>query len=148
MPKIRIQNKKKIKLIYLFIWRKSSNQMNILVYRNDEDEDEYTCPKCGEKIPIDTKKIDVIIESNNSIKETINGIKLQLDNIIKNSLLNEVNIQLKNICVLLNNINQDINQNSDKLRNLLKDFSNNNDSKNKCFIKGVLDTSSSLFLSQ
>ena len=64
---------------------------------------------------------------------------MQLDNIIKNSLLNEVNIQLKNICVLLNNINQDINQNSDKLRNLLKDFSNNNDSKNKCFIKGVLD---------
>ena len=118
---------------------KSDNQMNILVYRNDEDEDEYVCPICGEKIPIDTKKIDVIIESNNSIKETINGIKLQLDNIIKNSLLNEVNIQLKNICVLLNNINQDINQNSDKLRNLLKDFSNNNDSKNKCFIKGVLD---------
>ena len=61
---------------------KSNNQMNILVYRNDEDEDEYTCPKCGEKIPIDTKKIDAIIESNNSIKETINGIKLQLDNII------------------------------------------------------------------
>ena len=60
---------------------KANKQMKILVYKNENKE--YTCPKCGEKIELNTEKIEEIILSNNNIKDTINGIKFQLDNIIK-----------------------------------------------------------------
>ena len=89
--------------------------MSILVYRKEIDE--FICPKCSEKVKLDTKTIDEIIISNNNIKDAIDGIKINIDNIIKNSLVNIVNIQLKNINTLLNNINEDIKKTMKKLKN-------------------------------
>ena len=58
---------------------RSNNIMKVLVY--EKDVDDFICPHCGEKIKIKTEKIDEIISSNNNIKDTIDGIKFNIDNI-------------------------------------------------------------------
>ena len=85
---------------------KERNEMKVLVYKKENDD--FICPHCNKKIKIE--KIDDIILSNNNIKDTINGIKFQIDNIIKLSSNNNISIQLKNINVLLNTLNEDINK--------------------------------------
>ena len=57
-----------------------NNKMSILVYKNENDE--FVCPKCGEKLKLDTTKIDEIISSNNNIKNLIDGIKFNIENVI------------------------------------------------------------------
>ena len=116
---------------------KENKEMKVLVYKNENEG--FICPKCGEKIKLNTEKIDDIILSNNNIKDTIIGIKVQLDNIInnKNSSINLINIQLKNINIVLNTINENIKINIEKLNNLLND-NNNNYVRNKNIIKGLL----------
>ena len=54
--------------------------MSILVYKNEIDE--FVCPKCGERLKLDTTKIDEIILSNKNMKDVIDGIKFNIDNII------------------------------------------------------------------
>ena len=117
----------------------NNNRMSILVYKSDNDE--LTCPKCGEKLKLDTKKIDEIIAYNNNISDTINGIKVNIENIIKNSSVYLVNIQLKNIITLLNNINEDIKKNNEKIKKLLDDSRNyiNNNFQNNSIIQRKLD---------
>jgi len=122
-----------------------NNEMKVLAYKLEDEE--FKCPKCGEKIKLNKEKIDEIIQNNNKINDSINGIKLQLENIIKNSLDNLMNIQLKNINMIINIINEDISKNNKKLENLLVDndifkintININNDIKNKNIISGVLD---------
>ena len=120
---------------------RNNNVMKVLVYK--EDADDFTCPHCGEKIKLNTEKIDEIISSNNNIKDTIDGIKFSIDNVIKISTANIVNIQLKNITVVLNSINEDIKKINDKLKHLLNENKAssdiNNEFPNKNVIKGVLD---------
>ena len=98
------------------------NEMKVLVYKNESDD--IKCPHCNRKIKLE--KIDDIILSNSNIKDTINGIKFQIDNIIKLSSNNNISIQLKNINFLLNNINEDINKNNKKLKNLISNKLNEN----------------------
>ena len=116
---------------------RSNNIMKVLVY--EKDVDDFICPHCGEKIKIKTEKIDEIISSNNNIKDTIDGIKFSIDNVIKISSVNMVNLQLKNISALLNNINEDIKKNNEKLKNLINEHKNKNEFLNKNIIKGILD---------
>ena len=99
----------------------SNNEMRILVYKIEND---FTCPNCGKKIKINSEKIDDIISSNNSIRDTINGIKINMESIIKASTSNLMNVQLKNINILLNAIIEDIRKNNEKLKNLLKETNN------------------------
>ena len=47
---------------------KNTNQMRVLVYKNNE----LICPKCDEKIKLDNKKINELLLSNENIKDTIN----------------------------------------------------------------------------
>ena len=98
------------------------NEMKVLVYNNENDD--ITCPYCNKKIKLE--KIDDIILSNNNIKDIINGIKLNIDNIIKLSNNNNISIQLKNINMVLNIINEDINKSKEKLKNLLNENNDNN----------------------
>ncbi len=86
-----------------------NNEMKVLVYKLEYEE--VKCPKCGEKIMLNKEKIDEIIQNNNKINDTINGIKLQLENMIKISSDNSMNIQLKNINMIINIINEDISKN-------------------------------------
>jgi surface protein len=119
---------------------KENNKMKILVYENENDG--FPCPYCGIKIKIGTE-IDDIIKSNNNIKETINGIKFMLESIIKTSVNNSTNSQLKNINIILNTINEDIKKNNEKLEKLLNSDNNSNEMKNKNIIKGIIEISTS-----
>ena len=116
--------------------------MSILVYKNENDE--FVCPKCGERLKLDTTKIDEIISSNKNMKDAIDGIKFNIDNIIRISSVNLVNTQLKNINTVLNTIIEDIQKNNEKLGKLLDEHKNdnNNDYQNKNVIKGILDIKS------
>ena len=92
---------------------KERNIMKVLILRN-EDNNDYICPKCGEKIKLNIK--DDIILSINNIKDIINGIKLNIDNIIKITKNNSINIQLKNVNYLILNVrNVDIKNINDKI---------------------------------
>ena len=116
---------------------RSNNVMRVLAYIKEVDD--YICPHCGEKIKIKTEKIDEIISSNNKIQDTIDGIKFNIDNVIKISSVNMVNIQLKNINALLNTINENNKKNNEKLKNLINEHKNKNEFLNKNIIKGILD---------
>ena len=67
--------------------------MKISVYK-------YNCPECNEKV----EKLDKIISNNNKIEDSINDIKLKMDNIMITSSKNPLNIQLKNINNMLSNV--------------------------------------------
>ena len=101
---------------------RDNKKMSVLVYKNENDE--FICPKCGEKIKLNSEKIDEIIESNKNIQDVINGIKFNIENTIKISTINAINIQLKNINLLLNTITEDIKKNNEKLNSLLNDNKN------------------------
>ena len=94
---------------------KERNEMKILVYKNEDNE--YICPKCGEKIKLNIT--DDIILSINNIKDVIDGIKLNINNIIKISSNKSINIQLKNINLIINTLNEDIKKINEKLNNIL-----------------------------
>ena len=91
---------------------KNNRKMNIIV--DIKEIDEFICPKCGEKIKLNTEKIDNIILSINSLKETIDSAKLMLENVIEKSSVNSINIQLKGINIILNTLNEDIKKNKRK----------------------------------
>ena len=120
----------------------NNNIISILVYKNEIDE--FVCAKCGERLKLDTTKIDEIISSNNNIKDKIDGIKFNIENVIKISVVNLVNTQLKNINTVLNTIIEDIQKNNEKIQKLLDEHKNinNNDYQNKNLIKGKLEIKS------
>ena len=94
---------------------KERNIMKVLVYKNKDNE--YICPKCGEKIKLNIK--DDIILSINNINDVINSIKFNIDNIIRISSDNFINTQLKSINILINTLNNDIKNIKDKINNIL-----------------------------
>ena len=120
---------------------RNNNIMRVLV--DEKDNNRLICPKCGEKIKLKIEELDNIIISYNEIKDTINGIKLSIDNMIKASLNDLTNIQLKNINKVLNIINEDIKQNNKKLNNLLTEQKNiiNNTNNKLDIIDNIIDKS-------
>ena len=100
---------------------KDKNEMRVLVYINEND-DEFMCPKCGEKIKLNTERIDDIISSINNFKETIESVKLKIENVIKISSENKINIQLKGVNIILNSLNEEIKKQKEKLKILLDDY--------------------------
>ena len=76
------------------------NQMNILVYQNENDE--LKCIKCGEIIHLDI--IDNIIKFNKEEKETISEMKNQIDNILNLNNINDILRKIKFIKSVLNNL--------------------------------------------
>ena len=93
--------------------------MRVLVYINENEE--FICPKCGEKIKLNKEKIDDIILSINNLKETIDSAKTMIESIIKASSVNSVNIQLKGVNIILNTLNEDIKKTKEKVKNLLNE---------------------------
>ena len=76
---------------------KERNEMCVLVYKN---EDELACPKCGEKIKLNSEKINDIKTLINNINDMLKGAKFTLDYIIKISSEEAVKFQLKKILIL------------------------------------------------
>ena len=97
----------------------NNKEMNVLVYKKGNDD--FICPHCNKKIKLNTENIDDIILINNNIKDIINGIKFNIDNIIKLSINNNISFQLKNINIILDTINENMNKNNEKLKNLLNE---------------------------
>ena len=99
------------------------NRISILV---DKYENEEICPKCG-KI-LNNEIINEIISSNNNTNLSLIGIKRQIESImtdINNNVdTNYIISQLKNINILINNINEDIKKLNNKL-NMTKLSDNN-----------------------
>ena len=82
---------------------KISKIMKILVYKNENDG--FKCPNCGQIIKLN---IEEIISCYNNIIDSLDGVKLSIENIINNSLQNTVNNQLKNVNILLNTVKDEI----------------------------------------
>ena len=95
---------------------KERNEMSVLVYKNEND---LSCPKCGEKINLNSDKINDIKTSINNISDTIKGLKFSIENIIKISSEEAVKFQLKNMNLLFNNVNKDIKKLNKKIDDLL-----------------------------
>ena len=85
---------------------RNNHEMKIFV--NEKEDNIMICSKCGAKIALKDEKLDEIILYNEEIKNTIIGIKLQIDNIINAYSNNSFNYQLKNINRLLILIKEDI----------------------------------------
>ena len=98
---------------------KDKDEMKVLVYINENNE--YICPKCGEKIKLNKEKIDDIILSINNLKETIDSAKLIIESVIKMSSENNINIQLKGVNLILNTLNDDIKKTKEKVKYLFND---------------------------
>ena len=96
---------------------KERNEMKVLVYKNESDE--LSCPKCGEKINLNTEKINDIKSSIKNIADTISGAKLMIESIIKICTMDVVNIQLKNVNLIFNTLNEDIKKLTKKFDDLL-----------------------------
>jgi surface protein len=92
------------------------NEMSVLVYKN---ENELSCPKCGEKINLNSDKINDIKTSINNINDTIKGLKFSIENIIKISSEEAVKFQLKNMNPVFNDVNEDIKKLNKKFDDLL-----------------------------
>ena len=107
---------------------KDKDEMRVLVYTNENEE--FICPKCGEKIKLNKEKLDDIILSINNLKETIDSAKLIIESVIKMSSVNNVNIQLKGVNVILNSLNEDIKKTKEKVINLLNENKNNQNKTN------------------
>ena len=120
---------------------KISKEMHVLVYKNENHV--FICPECGTHIKFDTKIVHDLILSNKNIKDSLMELKTQLDIVIsKNSTINLINIQLKNINIILDKLNEDIQKNSSKLQNLLNDLGENIAIKNyeKLFNKETIES--------
>ena len=105
------------------------NKINILVYKNDYENEK--CSKCGRIL--NDKKIDEIIKLNNNVNYSLIGLKSQIENII-NDLINKkdiiyVNSQLKNIILIINNINEDIKRMNNQLNEIKYNYIENNNMK-------------------
>ena len=90
---------------------RENNQMKILVYKTENNG--FKCPYCAKKIKLG-EDLNDIIKAYNNLKETINGIKLMLESIIKTSVNNPMNAQLKIINMTLNTLNEDIKKKNEK----------------------------------
>jgi len=101
------------------------NRINIIVYKNANEE---ICQKCGRIL--NNKIFDDIISSNNNRNSSLEGIKRQIE-LIMTDIINKVDIndtisQLKNINLIINNINEDIKKMNDKLNSIKLNNINDN----------------------
>ena len=93
------------------------NQMNILVYQNQNDE--LKCKKCGKIIHLDI--IDNIIKYNKEQKDTLMEMKNQIDNIINLNEINDIVRKIKVIKIILKDLITENEKNIKSLQNILND---------------------------
>ena len=106
------------------IMDKERNEMNVLVYKNDN---EFACPKCGETINLNNEKINDIKSSIQKINDSVKDAKLIIETIIKISSEDAVKVLLKNINGIFNSMNDDIQKLNQKVDDLLNIHNINNE---------------------
>ena len=116
------------------------NRLNILVYKNESE----ICSKCGRIT--NNKLIDEIILLNNNLNYTLIGLKSQIDNIINdiNTKKDEIYItsQLKNINLVINNINEDFKKMNIQLNQIKFNFSQDQDKVNLSYNDNKINNAS------
>ena len=129
-------NKNINSLLFLYEGNKVNFELSFKEQANETDRNnqqmKILVSECDEKNNLNFEKLDEIIVFNHEIEKSINDIKVQINNIIKASSNNPLNIQLKNINKMLNIINEDITKNNEKIKNLFSDnidIKNNNNKK-------------------
>ena len=115
----------KLNLEKIFQELTKENRICIL---GDKYENEEICPKCGRILNNDI--INELVSSNNNVNSSLKGIRRQIETIIddiNNKVdTNDIINQLKNVNVLINNINEDIKKMNNKLNTIKLNFSNDN----------------------
>jgi len=110
----------KINLDKIFNEITKENKINVLVYKTENE----ICPKCGRIL--DNRIIEDILLLNNNTYYSLTGLISQIENMLKNNMnpndINYINSQLKNINLVLNNVNDDIK----KMKNQLEQIKINN----------------------
>ena len=98
---------------------KANNKIKIIVVKNEKDES--YCPFCYVKTSLNTKEIEFITKSNNSIREGINEIQKNIGKFVNICYIESIKIQLINMNYMLSSINSQV-ENYNK--NLKKSFNN------------------------
>ena len=96
---------------------KANNKIKIIVVKNEKDES--YCPFCYVKTSLNTKEIEFITKSNNSIREGINEIQKNIGKFVNICYIESIKIQLINMNYVLSSINSQV-ENYNK--NLQKSF--------------------------
>ena len=100
---------------------KERNEMNILVYKKEENE--LKCPKCGEIIHID--KLDNLIKFNINQNDMLNEIKNEIDVINNRNEINKIKNKIKVINLIINNLFEENIKSTKIIQNIIN--SNNNE---------------------
>ena len=110
----------KINLDKIFNEITKENKINVLAYKTENE----ICSKCGRIL--DNRIIEDILLLNNNTYYSLTGLISQIENMLKNNMnpndINYINSQLKNINLVLNNVNDDIK----KMKNQLEQIKINN----------------------
>ena len=112
------------------------NQMEILVYQTEND-DEFKCKKCGEKIELPF--IDNIIKNNTNQKDMLIEMKNQLDNTINLNNINDILRKIKMIKILLDNLIKDNEKSITEINNSIH-FAENKANKDKQYNFEIIKT--------
>ena len=92
------------------------NEMSILVYLAKEEKG-LKCPNCGEIINLDI--FDKIIKNQNDL---LNGLKIQIENILNLNDINLIKNQIKIIQIVINNIIVENENNKRTIQNSINNF--------------------------
>ena len=115
---------------------KTNNKIKIIVIK-DKKEEKY-CPLCAVKTTLNTKEIEFITKSNNTILDGINEIQKNIEKLVNICYIESIKIQLRNIYYTLSSINTQVenyNKNLRKSFNHIIKFDNLKIDENKINIK-------------
>ncbi len=115
---------------------KTNNKIKIIVIK-DKKEEKY-CPLCAVKTTLNTKEIEFITKSNNTILDGINEIQKNIEKLVNICYIESIKIQLRNIYYTLSSINtkvENYNKNLRKSFNHIIKFDNLKIDENKINIK-------------
>ena len=94
---------------------KERKEMNILVYKREENE--LKCPKCGEIINID--KFDNLIKFNSAQNDMLNELKNEIDIINNSNEINKIKNKIRVINLIINNIIEENIKNTKNIQNII-----------------------------
>ena len=114
---------------------KERKEMNILVYKREENE--LKCPKCGEIINID--KFDNLIKFNSAQNDMLNEIKNEIDIINNSNETNKIKNKIRVINLIINNIIEENIKNTKNIQNIINNNFNEINNNNKNIIKGKFE---------
>ena len=113
---------------------KERNEMNILVYKKEENE--LKCPKCGEIIHID--KLDNLIKFNINQNDMLNEIKNEID-VTDGDEINKIKNKIKVINLIISNLIEENIKKTKIIQNIINNNFNEIKNNKRNIIKGTFN---------